>query len=569
MKFYAQLLGFSEIEGGIIQIYPTENQFDIGFVDLYSHETDFNDITFQTKFSDIFKYYPSSNNSVWKLESNMNHLTDEVRLVGSSTLSEDDELWIENERIKILSEISTNYYEIERGINGSIPINHFFSTESYQNQSIQQISATNKRLSPLFTIVKFYSTNNIGSETTILGYGQITDVTLSNNKLITVNCRQLFKQLDKTQLFTNNSKDDYMKVYNFLSYDLANTLLCSTEFTRLLNIPSWFETDFYVECKKINETSQSTKQLKYDDFIKNLIMYNNAFIKFDSENNQYTFQKLGFNTTLSESSYNIYFTNYLNINDSKIEIKPFKRVSTLKGKIKIIDTDEEGKIVIKDYEITLKDDIIDSISSKTIDYDLSNLYFKSDTDINLFNKKLKDKIYFLNQVYDELTISSTRFKKNFEIGKRYVFSDKHILKTLVDNLYETEWICVGFDNNECKFISIETMTRSLVSPFRKLLHSSGSVWVVSPLSKQTSDIILPFESYQTNDIVVVYTRNIIDNTITATTKTLSNVTFSNNFLLTISGLSTDDTTYVHFISYNYDYLTTKNKLFLYENYGDV
>lgn len=568
MRFYVHLLGFSESEGGIIEIYPTSNEFDIGFVDLYTMETSYNDITFQTQFNEVFKYYPSSNNSVWKLETNMDHNTTDIRLVGGTSLNVNDEVWIESERVRVSDILGVNYYEVERGLNGSVPVNHFFSTDSYQITEIPLLSSTNKRLSPIGIICKFYSTNNIGGDLTILGYGQISDVALSNNKLITVSCKQLYKMLDKTYLLTNISTEDYMKIYNFLSYDNTIVHPVSNEFIRLLDIPAWFETDFYVECKRFNEFANSTKTLKFTDVIQHLLMYNNGFIKFDRTTGRYTIQKLGISTSLGTTSTSVFISSYLSLNDSNIEVKPFQRISTLNGKFKILSEDEDGKLVSNDTELLLKDDIIEMVSTKTLDYDISSLYLKPGIDTNVISKKLKDKIYFLNQVYDELTINTTKWKKYFEVGKKYIFNDSHIIRTLVDNTSNSVWICLGYENGTCKFISIESFNRYLISPFRMLTHATGDIWRVNSISLETSRILDPYRTYEADDTVYVYTYKLSDHTVTATSKTITYVEYTYNYRLTISGLSTDSD-YVHFITYNLGTPSGKYSLFLYENHGLV
>ena len=218
MRFYVQLLGFAEDEGGIIEIFPNTNQFDIGFIDLYTMETSYNDITFQTQLNDVFKYWPSSNNSSWRLETDMKHDTELIRLVGDA-IADNTYLWVESERIKIVEEAGVNTYYIQRGKNNSIPVNHFYTTDSNNISSIPVLSFTQKRLSPIGIICKFYSTDNIGGNENIIAYGQIANVVLSNNKLITVTCKQLYKMLDKTYLFNNTIRDDYINLWRIINHD--------------------------------------------------------------------------------------------------------------------------------------------------------------------------------------------------------------------------------------------------------------------------------------------------------------------------------------------------------------
>lgn len=567
MKFYVDILGFEE-NIRTIEIYPTSNTWDLGVIDLYTLENSYNDIKFQCRYDErLFVYYPASNNEAWTLKTNLFYNDVECELNSSTPLEINDLLWIENERIRISNVLATNYYEIERGYNDSIAVNHFYTTDSDQIHSIPIISATLKRLSPLGLICKFYRTNNIGGELTVLGFGQISSISLSNNKLLDVTCKQLYKMLDKTYLFTNNDTEEYLRLYNFITYVNTDEHPVSNEFLRLLDIPDWFEIGFRAECKPLNELSRTTKSIKFTDIIQQLLMYNNAFIKFNPTTNRYTVQKLDISSSMETTTTSVFISSYLSLKDSEIEIKPFERISTLNGKFKIISYAENNELIIGDKEVNLKDDIISMASNKTLDYDLSSLYIRTE-DIPKISKKLKDKIYFLNQVYDELSIKTSRWNRRFEVGMRYIFNDSHVIKTLVDKYSNTVWICLGYEDNLCKFISIESFNRYLISPFRKLTHSTGDVWSVLSLALSTSLLIYPLSTYEINDIVYVYTYKKSDQSITTTTKTLTNVSFSNNYLLTISGLSTDSD-YVHFITYNYNYLTTKYKLFLYEGNGFI
>lgn len=575
MKFYAQLLGFSEIEGGIIQIYPTENQFDIGFVDLYSLKPQYDNISFQTQFNSIFKYYPTSNNNVWNLKTHLNYNTTDNVIIDGTLLDVDDELWIESERIKITSIVDEDdrIYDISRGINGSIPVSHFYNAKYKENSNISLNVLTNKRLSPIGIIVKFYSTNNIGGETKVLGYGRISNVTLSNSKLITVECEQLYKQLEKDFIYVNDSVRDFAYYTAILNHDSGYQWTC--EFLELLNLPSWFNfSDIWIESKKISDEYVNFKLLNLKKSFEQLLLLNSSIITFDKTIGKYILYKIEIPTSYTPSPTSTYITNYININDFDFTVEVFEKISSINLKYKNVKFNNDNTFDTQDVELTLYDDIVKTVSNKNYEFDISDLLFFNKTNINdVLSKLVFDRIYFINLLYDVVTITSTKWKRTFEIGQRYDFSDNHILKSLVDSITNPTYTCIGYEDNKVKFISSEKWSRYFVSFYRDITWDSGiSKWkLYVPQYIETWDNTI--DTIATNDYFTLYHYQISTDSITESDIQITNVSWDSTekcYLFTSTSL-TYNSDYIKYISYKRGITpsSVKYQKFLYQDYGYV
>lgn len=566
MKFYVDILGFEE-DKRTIEIFPTSNDWDLGFIDLYTLETSYNDIKFQCRYNEeIFSYFPQSNNNVWSLNSYWKETN--INLVGSQ-LEVNDLLWIENERVKITSIVDTGVYTIERGVNGSIPIYHYYSSDIVKDTKLPITYLTLKRLSPIGLICKFYSTDNIGGNVIVRGYGKISEIVLTNNNIVTVNCKQLVKTLETPVIYDSGHNINYQDT-DIINFNFISQSQIINEFFYFVSNIDIINNLNLIEVKRYSESSNKTIIIDIKDWFNQTLKINNIYIIFNNiyqNDYKYYFKKLEIPISTDINIVPVFISSYFNIKDCNISIKPFEKINSIECKYKLLEDSLPVKFI--DKTITLKDDIIKMVSTKKLNYNIDKIIANENLDIASI---IKDKIYFLNQVYDILEISTTKWFRKFDVGGRYIFNDYHLIKSFCQQSSSTIYVCLGYEDNKVRFFSYDNYTRYLVSMFSRIIYDNENDEWECIINEYiiNSEYIPPqlIPTISKNQTLRLYTYDKINHTFSESDIVVDQYLYDLKF-------KTSDITYdnnkFYYISYKIGNPTTNSKesYFLYENYGIV
>lgn len=439
MRKYVHFLGYSDSEGGIQEIFESSN-FDLGEIDLETMERNFDGFDFVLPEISILKYFPIFDNAPYQLKSNITKNDIDMFLVGSSALSVNDLLWIENERIKILQVLSTDYYRVERGVNNSIPIKRLYS------EFIPEIQTTicqKQRIMPVGLIVKVYDGNNL-----TLAYGQIDTVEIMTNGAFRVVCKNLLSQLENS--FVSN--------LGSMRVPYAKGL----EIFELFDIPSELS-DVIVFGKTIENYPNYSV---FEDFLKvlyQMCVFTNQIITFDKFLGRYTFKYLG-RIKNGQTPISVKLLDYININGGsvKVEMTPRYFCATLKMNV----NGEENTFTVVDYQFQSG-----FMGSKKIEIE------KDDTlELNMdhisIQHQIRKKLFFLNSSYEKLTLSGNKLSPFFIVGDYYKLLDIQKIKMFTDATKNNIFLCVKNSDGEVSLLRQESYEVAQVAPAIPIVKTS-------------------------------------------------------------------------------------------------
>ena len=412
MRFYVEFLGFDD-DVRIKEIYPTSNSFDIGISDLYKMEPRYDNITFQCDFDqNIFKYYPSTNNTKYKILSDIRSFSEKIH--GEPGIPLGSVLWVDAERITVDSETpvrtTRSVYTVTRGVNNSIQVMHVCGGDG---DGMTNLFATTQRLTPMGIICRFFSTNNIGGEETTLAYGVIKGVTLSNSKLITVECEHLYKQMSSNYKLPSIlgaygsyfSRDGYIFASNIFKltesyamnvgsvtgeYERHDPYSC--EFISLFDMPQWAMYNCEIPCEVLG-TGTSTRgvTVNMEEYFKFILNINNCIIVIDHQTNRYTLKQLKITTAFDSPPTEVFISNYMNLKNANINASTFEKVANIKLKYKQLPPEVRDWVPMSEVSLTecqqgYVDSIISSVSSKSVEINSGDILFNISSTTLMFDE---------------------------------------------------------------------------------------------------------------------------------------------------------------------------------------
>lgn len=437
MRKYVHFLGFSEAEGGIVEI-KTNDTFDMGAVDIETMEQEFDDFSFTVPFSDCFLVKPD-NNAAWNvltvLKGKELTVSNACKLTGYRQLNVGEYLWIENERVKINAKNvggSSILYGIDRAQNGSIGVVHIPNIGNGQGY----LTATKKRISPIGMIVKIFDI-----EKTIV-YGQITGVKLTNSSAVEITCSNIYKQMENTVIVKND--------WGNLTLKLANEYGVN-EFFTLLDVPNLKVNPEFVG--DLSETDpRFTIYSKTKDSLTQILNINNSFLRF--ENGRFNILHIG--RTANKQANVLKLSDHFAINDGVIEfslIAPYSSARINDG------VNEEYSIDAFDSNFTRAYTL-----AKTIDISLDALKIVGNDLIRVGREIAIDKLWFLNNVTEMLSITSYRHEKFFQVGEYYNFVDIFKYVSFYNVVTDRNFLCISYDDGKVTFMRTPAAVLSYVAP---------------------------------------------------------------------------------------------------------
>lgn len=435
---YVHLLGYSSAEHGIKELF-TNDTFDIGSVDVETMEQEFDDFTISIPMSSALKVKPV-NNEAWVVKTRTLKYDDVViKLLGDRTLYVGEYLWLENERIKITSTNvggSVNTYGISRAQNGSIAILH----SAYSNVNGQgDLVATIQRTSPIGMIVKVFDTD------ATIAYGQINSVTLTNSAVTDISCTHIYKQMEVPVVIPRNL-DVSMAIWVGIVYRL-------NEFYSLLDEPNVkINPNFIGEVFQTNDYYMIYENAK--DAFTQIMNINNRFLKFD--NGRFSLVYIG--RTSDKPAESLKLSDHLTLNDGVIEftvVPPYSSAKINDGVNEEYSIDASDSNFSRSYTM-----------AKTIDIDLSAVrIYGADSELPSIARGIAiDKLWFLNNITEKLSISSYATGKHFKIGSYYKFVDIFKYVSFYDTVTDNIFLCTGYEDGRVNFIRTPVEALGYVAP---------------------------------------------------------------------------------------------------------
>lgn len=432
MRRYANFLGYSAAEGGVVEIF-TDDTFSMGMLDLYSGERDFDDFEFTVPDSSVFKVLPQ-NNSSYRLMTSLEHDTTVASFVGLTSLTPGVKLWIENERITIGSNVSGIKWNITRAINNSIAIKHLSTSTPGGSSALLTVST--KRVSPIGLIVKI--TDEVGL---VHAYGQITEMTKVNSGSVTIKCKSIYKQLE-TPIVTQQERECNISTLISGKYNEFFALMRHSD----VLLPNHAQTEIVDELKVL----ESPK-----DFIEQLLNLSNCFVGFDKSLglfNVYSMARVPLFSDIEQRLLGDYITNNNGVYD--VSLKP--PVSSI-----VIKT--------KDYERTIclsDSNFINSYNgSSEVSIDASAILLPPNQEaITLLNNLAYYKMFVLNSITEHLVISAQRWSQLFNVGKYYRFTDIYKFPSFTTEISSNVYFCTGVSDTQVQFIRTDLFVAKQVAP---------------------------------------------------------------------------------------------------------
>lgn len=559
MRKYVHFLGFSSSEGGVVEI-KTNDTFDMGAVDIETMEQEFDDFSFTVPFSDCFLTKPIYNeawNVLTVLKGKELTVLNACKFIGDRQLNVGEYLWIENERVKINAKNvygSSILYAIGRAQNGSIGVVHIPNVGKGQGY----LTATKKRISPIGMIVKIFD-----NDKTIV-YGQITGVKLTNSSAVEVTCSNIYKQMENTVIVKND--------WGNLTLRLANEYGVN-EFFSLLDVPN-----LKVNPEFIGELSESDARFtiysKTKDSLTQILNINNSFLRF--ENGRFNILYIG--RTANKQATTLKLSDHFAINDGVIEfslIAPYSSAKINDG------VNEEYSIDAFDSNFTRAYTL-----AKTIDISLDAL--KIVGDLSLIGREIAiDKLWFLNNVTEMLSITSYRHEKFFQVGEYYNFVDIFKYVSFYNVVTDRIFLCISYDDGKVTFMRTPAAVLSYVAPSLIVKKIGTSEFEIVNILKEIDGVdseteIITCQLFGSNNNNLETLKNNYTNTLffesgdIVTFIDVDNTLYSQeiNTVSELSFTTTVDFGYVNdlFIvtiqsDVVFPLLAEKNKVYLYENNG--
>ncbi len=556
MRKYIHFLGYSASEGGVQEIFESSD-FDLGEIDLVTMERDFDGFEFLLPELSILKYFPIFDNAPYNLRTDITSNDIDMKIVGLTALSVDDLLWIENERVKILSVLGTDYYRVERGINGSIPIARLYSEFIPEIQTtICQI----QRIMPIGLIVKVYDNNNF-----TLAYGQVETVEILTNGAYRVGCKNLLSQLENS----------FVSKYDAMTLPFALGL----EIFKLFDVPPELSNVLF-----FGETVENYPNYNiFEDFLKLLYqscVFTNQIIVFNKLSGRYSFKYLG-RIKSGQPPASVKVLDYINLNGGSLKTEMTQRYfsATLKMNINA----EETTFTVVDYQFQSG-----FMGSKKIEIEKDDKLQFSGMDINSLQHQIRKKLFFLNSSYEKLTFSADKLKPYFQVGDYYKILDIHKVKMFTDATKNNVFLCVKNSDGEVSLLRQEGYEVAQVAPAvpirRTSIAKTYSIDAISTGYTSYDNVIGDFlktdysdDGYLYNiyagtvmfdvgDIVKIIESDgdVTENEITAVGIMAGRPTFTfDTEITTVAGK-----TFIMTIREGYN-LAAKNNVYLYENNGRV
>ena len=433
---YVHFLGYTAAEYGIQEIF-SDDTFDMGSVDIETMEQEFDDFSFKVPFSDCFLVKPN-NNEAWNvltlLKGKELTVSNACKIVGDRQLNIGEYLWIENERVKINAKNvggSTILYGIDRAQNSSIGIVHIPNIGNGQGY----LTATKKRISPIGMIVKIFDNDKI------IAYGQITDVKLTNSSSIDVSCSNIYKQMENVAIIKND--------WGNLNLSLANEYGVN-EFYSLLDVPNLrVNPDFIGELSEADNSFMVYSKMK--ESLTQLLNVNNSFLRF--QNGRFNILYIG--RTANKQSNVLKLSDHFAINSGVIEfslIPPYSSAKINDG------VNDEYSIDASDSNFTRAYTL-----AKTVDISLDALKIKGDL-LEMGREIAIDKLWFLNNVTEMLSISSYKHEKIFQVGEYYNFVDIFKYVSFYNVITDRNFLCISYDDGKVTFMRTPAAVLSYVAP---------------------------------------------------------------------------------------------------------
>ena len=441
---YVHFLGYSAAEGGVVEIF-TQDTMSLGSIDILTGEREFDDFEFTVPYSSIFEQNPENNESFYlstplyggtiiQVSPSLNKFL----ISGARALTVGENLWIENERVGVLSDSyvvdGVTYYQISRGLNNSLPVSHFENT-NYINES--NVVILTKRLRIVGIIVKIYD-----SEGKIYGYGQVKECKITNSSAVTISCTNLYAQLDNEMIL--ESPVGYNSIAGGIKFGY-------NEFFALLESPS-FAIESYFKTEEVENSTQYVSVSNVKTAFEQVLYINDQILVFDSSKGHYSTKKMR-RLVGTEAPVDLLLGKIVLTKGGVVESSTFNHIS--KCTIKGTDGLEQQ---ISSFDINYTDA---TTGGEEITIDFSALTIEQLID---YSDIAKSKIDFLSNIIEKLEISVDRFSSNFTVGGFYRFLDIYKYKTFHTNIADNVFLCTGQDGVKVSFVRVLSYTSTLIAP---------------------------------------------------------------------------------------------------------
>lgn len=543
MRYYVHFLGYSKAEGGIME-FNSVDVFSLGSINIETLQRDFDNFEVPLPWNNIFEVKPSGIErfSLCSELSGNKFLTSTANLKGSRALTNNEKLWVENERISV-SPVSGDNYSLLRGVNNSLSVSHN-AKKSYSD--LGTVDCTTKRISPIGLIAKVYTDEKT------LAYCQVVGLKYINSGFVKVSFCNLYKQIEREMIRPNNRTLDLKR---FIDHG-------ELEFFSLLEYPSF---SIYVNFQK-EELKTSTQYVKVKDLKKGfeqLLLINNAFLSFKDGKYIITEMKRSVKNTVIE---NRLIERDININETVFEVELFPPYSTIK---------------ITKGDITEQFDASDSnfsaeyTSAKKLSMDLSTIDF--DLSLVSLSSIAKNKLFLMNNIIEQISFSCDRYNLKYEVGKYYKFLDIFRFSNFYKKDTENVFLCIGIDVTKYKFVRFLPYETSLIAPSFLVKKINDETYQLYNLSNtadfiytNSDDLTLMRNSY-TNDLIweVNDVVTLIDTDATETDCTITALSADTFYLNPDVGDNGDLFIITIQSDVSFASLLAKNQVYLYEGEGKL
>ena len=222
------------------------------------------------------------------------------------------------------------------------------------------------------------------------------------------------------------------------------------EFFTLLDVPNLKVNPEFVG--DLSETDpRFTIYSKTKDSLTQILNINNSFLRF--ENGRFNILYIG--RTANKQPNVLKLSDHFAINDGVIEfslIPPYSSAKINDG------VNEEYSIDAFDSNFTRAYTL-----AKTIDISLDAL--KIVGDLSLIGREIAiDKLWFLNNVTEMLSITSYRHEKFFQVGEYYNFVDIFKYVSFYNVVTDRNFLCISYDDGKVTFMRTPAAVLSYVAP---------------------------------------------------------------------------------------------------------
>lgn len=461
MKTFVHFLGYSKAEGGIQEIF-TDEVFSMGSINLETGEREFDDFEFKVPMCSILKTKPPINEP-WVLGKSMSYtIEDGINLIGEE-LSQGDKIWIENERVEMDRDmVSPGMYDVIRGINGSIPVYH--QSDIINEDYGQCITCTLNRVSPIGLIVKVYNSDN-----EILAYGQVKNLKMNESGFVTVECSNLYTQLDTSLIFKHHSWM-YNNGHVALDVMVFNRI---NEFFALLDMPSlpYMYNIVYERISGVIGGSESWYSAdKIKDYIEQILHINNSFITF--ENGRYVVKDFS-RPIGTENHTKITIANDLIRNGGSLDVELAVPVSSV-----TLSNEVLGKPITKWNNDSNFTNYYTNAKKISINLDAMTIPADDAHVVTTLKNIAAYKLFALNSISEYLTFDADKYTKPFVVGSYYKILDIYKYSMFYDGINDNVYFCIGVDESSVKLVRTNFNNTLLVAPSLLVKKTDTSKYTV-------------------------------------------------------------------------------------------